>query len=79
VAIKTLGQVAGSTRLELTMAEGRNRQIRRTAALLGHPVLDLRRVAIGPLHLGQLAEGQWRIVQEGELQGGEWAGSLPNS
>jgi 16S rRNA pseudouridine516 synthase len=35
--------------LELEMGEGRNRQIRRTAALLGHPVLDLQRVAIGPL------------------------------
>jgi 16S rRNA U516 pseudouridylate synthase RsuA-like enzyme len=66
------------------MAEGRNRQIRRTAALLGHPVLDLRRVAIGPVRLGSLAEGHWRIVQEGELQegelqGGEWPSSLPNS
>jgi pseudouridine synthase len=79
VAIKLLGQASGSTRLELTMAEGRNRQIRRTAALLGHPVLDLRRVAIGPVRLGSLAEGSWRIVQEGELQGGEWASLLPNS
>jgi len=79
VAIKPLGQAAGSTRLELTMAEGRNRQIRRTAALLGHPVLDLRRVAIGPVRLGSLAEGHWRIVQAGELQGGEWPSSLPNS
>jgi pseudouridine synthase len=79
VAIKPLGQAAGSTRLELTMTEGRNRQVRRTAALLGHPVLDLRRVAIGKIRLGSLAEGQWRILEKGELQDGEWAGSLPNS
>jgi len=79
VTIKPLGQAAGTTRLELTMTEGRHRQIRRTAALLGHPVLDLRRVAIASVRLGSLAEGHWRILEKGELQGGEWAGSLPNS
>jgi 16S rRNA U516 pseudouridylate synthase RsuA-like enzyme len=42
------------------MGEGRNRQIRRTAELLGHPVRDLQRVAIGPLRLGDLPEGRWR-------------------
>ena len=67
VALRRLGQNAGSTHLELVMAEGRNRQIRRTAALLGHPVLDLQRVAIGSLRLGSLAEGRWRRVE-----GSEW-------
>ena len=52
--------------LELVMAEGRNRQIRRTAALLGHPVLDLQRVAIGPLALADLPEGQWRHLERRE-------------
>jgi 16S rRNA pseudouridine516 synthase len=52
--------------LELVMAEGRNRQIRRTAALLGHPVLDLQRVAIGPLPLADLPEGQWRHLDRRE-------------
>jgi 16S rRNA pseudouridine516 synthase len=52
--------------LELEMGEGRNRQIRRTAALLGHPVLDLQRVAIGPLSLADLPEGQWRHLERRE-------------
>jgi pseudouridine synthase len=52
--------------LELEMGEGRNRQIRRTAALLGHPVLDLQRVAIGPLSLTDLPEGQWRHLERRE-------------
>jgi pseudouridine synthase len=54
--------------LELEMGEGRNRQIRRTAALLGHPVLDLQRVAIGPLALADLAEGRWRHLDRREWQ-----------
>ncbi|MFO7630670.1 MAG: pseudouridine synthase [Prochlorococcaceae cyanobacterium] len=66
VAIQRLQQSSEACLLELTMREGRNRQIRRTAALLGHPVLDLQRLAIGPLSLGELAEGQWRYVDAGE-------------
>ena len=53
--------------LELAMVEGRNRQIRRTAGLLGHPVLDLQRLAIGPVDLGDLPEGRWRRLQPAEL------------
>jgi pseudouridine synthase len=67
VGIEPLRHSAGSCWLELTMREGRNRQIRRTASALGHPVLDLQRVAIGPIQLGTLPEGQWR-----HLAGQEW-------
>lgn len=40
--------------LEIILHEGRNRQIRRVADQLGHPVLTLQRIAIGPVHLGNL-------------------------
>jgi 16S rRNA pseudouridine516 synthase len=63
---------SNATLLELEMGEGRNRQIRRTAELLGHPVLDLQRCAIGALQLGSLAEGAWRIVDRAELARQEW-------
>lgn len=60
-------QLAGDrSLLELEMREGRNRQIRRTAELLGHPVLDLQRLAVGPVALGELAPGAWRPLQPGE-------------
>lgn len=52
--------------LELVMREGRNRQIRRTAAALGHRVLDLQRTAIGSIALGDLPEGSWRRVDARE-------------
>ena len=68
VALTRLRQREQQTLLELRMGEGRNRQIRRTAALLGHPVLDLRRVAIGPLQLGALPEGGWRHLDRREWE-----------
>jgi 16S rRNA pseudouridine516 synthase len=66
VGLQLVRQRSGRTLLQLTMAEGRNRQIRRTADLLGHPVLDLQRVAIGPVSLGALTEGSWRPLDRQE-------------
>jgi 23S rRNA pseudouridine2457 synthase len=54
--------------LELTLREGRNRQVRRMTAAVGHPTLRLVRAALGPLHLASLglACGQWRALRPGE-------------
>jgi len=52
--------------LRLTIREGRNRQVRRMTAAVGHPTLRLVRVAIGPIPLGDLAPGQWRELTEAE-------------
>lgn len=46
----------------VTLAEGRNRQIRRTFAALGYTVTWLHRTSFGPYHLGTLAEGAWQTV-----------------
>lgn len=56
------------TRLKITLAEGRNRQIRRMMAKLGHPVRKLRRLKIGPLTLKGLKPGQWRDLTPRELE-----------
>jgi pseudouridine synthase len=68
VQLRVLKTSAEATYLEVVMGEGRNRQIRRTAALLGHPVRDLQRLAIGDLNLGRLREGEWRRLDRGEWQ-----------
>jgi len=66
--VRVLQRRSDRTLLEVVLREGRNRQIRRVADLLGHPVLDLQRVAIAGLRLGPLPEGRWRHLSRGEWQ-----------
>jgi pseudouridine synthase len=54
--------------IEVTMGEGRKREIRRLCAALGAPVLDLVRIGLGPLKLGHLAEGRVRLLTPTELE-----------
>ncbi|HYM46428.1 MAG TPA: pseudouridine synthase [Solirubrobacteraceae bacterium] len=54
--------------IELTIHEGRNRQVRRMCEAVGHPVLALERVAFGPLRLGDLASGAHRKLRGAELE-----------
>jgi 23S rRNA pseudouridine2605 synthase len=53
--------------LELTIREGRNRQVRRMCEAVGHPVVALERIAFGRLKLGELAPGASRRLGEAEL------------
>ena len=59
--------------LELALKEGKNRQVRRMTAALGHPTLRLVRVAVGPLLLGELSAGQARPVTGSQM---DWLKSL---
>jgi len=52
--------------LRLVLREGRNRQVRRMTAAVGHPTLRLVRVAIGPITLDGLEPGQWRDLDTAE-------------
>jgi 23S rRNA pseudouridine2605 synthase len=58
----------GCTRFELTVVEGRKRQIRRMLAHVGHPVRRLLRVRLGPLRLGRLPEGAARPLTAAERE-----------
>ena len=52
----------------LELIEGKNRQVRRTTAAIGHPTLRLMRVRIGNFRLGDLPAGQWRILSAKECK-----------
>ena len=54
--------------LEITLDEGRNRQIRRLLEAFEVSVIRLVRVAVGELHLGELAKGQWRFLTAQEME-----------
>ena len=58
----------GKTVFEITITEGRNRQVRRMVEALDAKVLQLARIAIGPIPLGTLAVGEARELTEAELQ-----------
>jgi 23S rRNA pseudouridine2605 synthase len=58
----------GADRVELTIHEGRKRQVRRMLDAVGHPVITLERVRFGPLWLGKLEEGQHRRLTAAEIE-----------
>ena len=61
--------------LRLTLTEGRNRQVRRMTAAVGHPTLRLVRWAVGPVTLEGLRPGQWRDLTNAE-QEALWASAF---
>ena len=59
---------AGEKLIEITIHEGRNRQVRRMAEAIGNEVVELARVRLGSLRLGSLAEGEARRLDDEELK-----------
>lgn len=68
VKIEKVRHLAANTTLEITMHEGRRRQIRRMFEKIGHDVVRLRRVRIGPVGLGNLAPGKFRKLDSREIE-----------
>ena len=67
--VRLLGSRGGGSWLEIVLTEGKNRQVRRMCAAVGHDVLELVRVAIGRLRLSELAlsPGEWRPLTPDEV------------
>lgn len=57
----------GRSSLEVTIHEGRNRQVRRMCEAVGFPVISLERIAFGPLKMEGLDRGQWRRLETDEV------------
>lgn len=62
-----VGSSGGTSALEVTIHEGRNRQVRRMCEAVGHPVRRLVRTRIGPLHAPRLGPGEWRLLSPTEV------------
>jgi 23S rRNA pseudouridine2605 synthase len=67
-AVRVLGSGSGRTRFTIVIREGKKRQIRRMLESVGHPVLQLHRVRIGPVELGSLPAGTCRELTEAEIK-----------
>ena len=72
-------EVKGDGLAEITIHEGRNRQVRKMCAAVGLRVVRLTRIAEGPLRLGDLAPGTWRELSENELSTLRKSINAPNS
>jgi 23S rRNA pseudouridine2605 synthase len=66
--VKLLKSRSRATELEVVLREGKNREIRRILARLGHKVQQLRRIAVGPLRLGDVPSGAYRVVTPLEVE-----------
>src|SRR5262249_39556563 len=65
--VKELDHQGNNTLLQITIHEGRKRQIRLMCEAIGHPVLQLQRVRFGPLSFGDLQLGKWRHLATHEV------------
>jgi 23S rRNA pseudouridine2605 synthase len=65
--IKTRRILGRNAEVEITIHEGRNRQVRKMCKKIGHPVITLKRVSVGSIEIGSLEEGKWRYLTEKEV------------
>lgn len=64
---KVLEKGNGNSTVEITIHEGRNRQVRKMCSSIGHDVIKLKRISIGEVKLGNLKEGSFRQMNSDEI------------
>lgn len=67
ITMKNSGENFIRSTVEITIHEGKNRQIRRMCSSLNHDVLALKRISVGNIKLGNLKKGSWRMLTEEEI------------
>ncbi len=66
--LKIIGSSGENSIVDITIHEGRNRQVRKMCASIGHKVIRLKRIRIGKIKLGGLKTGEWRYLNESEKE-----------
>ena len=66
--MNVINENASQSLVEITISEGKNRQVRRMFAAAGHRVLQLERTAIGSVRLGRTRPGTYRKLTEAEIE-----------
>lgn len=66
--IKILNQYGNSSLVQITIHEGRNRQVRKMCNAINHPVMELKRIMMGEIEIGNLELGEWRELTEEEVE-----------
>ena len=64
---KIIKSLNNTSTVEITIYEGKNRQVRKMCESIGHPVLKLKRISFGHLDLEDLPEGKWRKLKKNEI------------
>lgn len=65
--IRIIKNFNDSSEVEITIHEGKNRQIRRMCDAIEHPVISLKRIQVGNIKLNNLNKGKWRFLDENEI------------
>ncbi len=65
--VKVISEADNNSTVDITIHEGRNRQVRKMFETIGHIVLRLKRIAIGPIKINGLEEGKWRRLDQKEI------------
>jgi 23S rRNA pseudouridine2605 synthase len=58
----------GNSIIDITIHEGKNRQVRKMCSAIGHEIISLKRIRIGKIGLGSLKKGEWRYLSESEIK-----------